>query len=176
MSLTKVANRYAKAFFELVKMDRSLEAIAADVKDLRACALHSQELLNFFNNPVLTQDAKKSIIRSLFEKKINKVVLNFLLFLIEKRRLNLTLEICKIFDQLYLDHKNIAEIRIVSAFPVAKAQVDAITKKLSEELHKEVRAVVSQDPALIGGIKVKTPDVTFDFSFSSQLVKFRQSL
>jgi len=176
MSLTKIANRYAQALFESVKENPSLDAIASDMKSLQAAAQNSPELQSFFKDPVLIQDKKKKVILGLFETKINAVIVNFLFFLVDKRRINVIIEICKIFNQLYLKYKNIAEVQIISAFPIDQDQVDALTKKLSDKFRKEVHTTVTTDSRLIGGLKVKTPDLTFDFSFSTQLSKFRQSL
>src|SRR5690349_5091749 len=109
MSSTKIANRYAQAFFDLAQENPAFEVIAAEVKELQATALNSPELRDFFQDPVLTQETKKKIIREMFDKKLHVFVLNFLLFLVEKRRLNFIFDIFKIFNQLYLKHKNVAD-------------------------------------------------------------------
>jgi F-type H+-transporting ATPase subunit delta len=176
MLSSKVAKRYAQAFFEFAKEKQSLDDVAREIKDFELCLLNSLELRNFVRDPVLTQDQKKQVIRKLFESKLNGLIFNFLLFLVEKRRLNAIREICEAFDRLYLDHKNIAEVQITSAFPVDQKQVDAICQKLRDQFHKEVHSKVFTDPSLIGGMKVKTPEITYDFTFKTQLEKFRQSL
>jgi F-type H+-transporting ATPase subunit delta len=173
---SRVAKRYAQAFFESARESDVLDAVAKEIKTFEALLSNSADLRGFFRDPVLTQDQKKQIIRKLFEKRLNNFIFNFLLFLVEKRRLNMIGEICAAFNRLYLDHKNIAEIKITSAFPVDQKQVDAICQKLHGQFHKEVHPEVVTDPSLIGGIKVKTPEITYDFTFKTQLEKFRQSL
>jgi F-type H+-transporting ATPase subunit delta len=176
MYAPRVARRYAQTLFELALEKKSLDAAASELKDLQEALSSSKELRQFVRNPVLTKDAKRQILRALFEKRLNALVFNFLLFLVEKRRLNTIEGICEVFDGLYLKHKNIADIEITSAFPMDKAQVEAITKKLQDKFAKEVRSHVSVDPALIGGIKLKTEDMIYDFSFKTQLEKFRQGI
>jgi F-type H+-transporting ATPase subunit delta len=176
MSAPKVAKRYAQALFELAKDQGALDKAAAEINDLRETLTKSPELQGFLKDPVLTKDAKKEILGELFGKRLSPFVFNFLLFLIEKRRLNILGAILEVFDVLYLEHKNVAEVHITSAFPVEQGQVDAICKKLRDQFKKDIRPVVVVDPSLIGGIKVKTPELVYDFSYKTQLDKFRQSL
>jgi F-type H+-transporting ATPase subunit delta len=176
MYAPRVARRYAQTLFELADEKKSLDAVASELKDLQAVLSGSKELRDFVRNPVLTKDFKRQILRSLFEKRLDPFLFNFLLFLVDKRRLNTIQGICEVFDALYLKHKNIADVEITSAFPMDEGQVEAITKKLQDKFRKEVRSHVSVDPALIGGVKLKTEDMIYDFSFKTQLEKFRQGI
>jgi F-type H+-transporting ATPase subunit delta len=176
MSAPKVAKRYAQALFESAKEQGNIDQTAAEIKDLRDTLSNSRDLQGFVKDPVLTKDAKKKILQELFGKRLSPFVLNFLLFLVEKRRLSIVEGVVEVFDALYLEHKNVAEVHITSAFPVEPSQVDAICNKLKERFKKDIRPVVTVDPSLIGGIKVRTPELVFDFSYKTQLDKFRQSL
>jgi len=176
MFAPRVAKRYAKALFELAQDKNLLEDVSREMHDLQNALSNSSELLEFVVNPILTKEEKKLAIRRLFEKQINPFVFNFLLFLVEKRRLNMLKPICEVFDELYLDYKNIADVQIVSAFAVDPGQSEAILQKLRTKFHKDMRVQVSTDQSLIGGIKLCLQGVVYDFSFKTQLEKFRQSI
>jgi F-type H+-transporting ATPase subunit delta len=176
MVATKVAKRYAQALFELADEKKLLDDVARELGELRQCLGVSQELRNFIADPVLTPDQKKQVLRSLFNKQLNEFVLNFLLFLVDKRRLNLIDEIAKIFNKSYLEYKNIADVEIISAFPMDKKQVQSICQKIQAKFKKDVRSHVTTDADLIGGFKLRTQNLIYDFSFKTQLERFRQSI
>lgn len=176
MALTKVARRYAQALFELAEEKKLLDTVAGELGELTKCLSDSQELRNFISDPVLTPDQKKQVLHSLFDKQLSGFLLNFLLFLVEKRRLNLIAEIAKIFNKSYLEYKNIADVQITSAFPMDQQQIELICQKLQKKFNKDVRSHVTIDAGLIGGFKLKTQDIIYDFSFKTQLERFRQSI
>lgn len=176
MSVTKVAKRYAVAFFELAKEKNVLDEAAEKLGGLKEALSGSSDLRNFVGDPVLTADQKKQVLRSLFDKQLNGFVLDFLFFLVDKRRLNVIEDIIELFHRSYLEHKNITDVEIISAFPMDDQQVEAISQKLQKKFNKEVRPHVKTDAGLIGGFKLKTQDMVYDFSFKTQLERFRQSI
>ena len=172
----RVAKRYAKALFELAIEQKQFEEVAEEIRSIQQSLSSLPELRMFVANPVLSKEAKKQVIQAVFEKKINPLIFNFLLFLIEKKRLNLMSAICEVFDEFYMEYKNIVDLRITSVYPVDDQQLKAIYAKISEKFHKQVRPSVTTDAGLIGGIKLRIQDVVYDFSFKSQLEKFHQSI
>jgi F-type H+-transporting ATPase subunit delta len=176
MSVTKVAKRYAQALFELAEEKKLLDDVARELGEFTICLGGSQELRNFISDPVLTPDQKKSVIHSLFDKQLNGFLLNFLLFLVDKRRLNLIAETAKIFNRSYLEYKNVIAVEITSAFSMDQEQVESICQKLQKKFNKDVHSHVMIDAGLIGGFKLKTPEIVYDFSFKTQLERFRQSI
>src|ERR1041385_7770857 len=136
---SRIAKRYAQALFDLAQERRILDEVAQQLADLKNCIEKSQELENFLRDPVLTKDQKRKVIQALFDKRLNPLLSQFLLFLVEKRRLNLTEGICEVFDGLYLDYKNIADIKVVTPFPVEQKQLNTLQQAIRDKFRKEVR-------------------------------------
>ena len=172
----RVARRYAKAIFELAIEQKQFEEVAEEMRSIQKALFSLPELRMFVANPVLSKEAKKQVVEAIFKKKISPLMFNFLLLLIEKKRLNVLSAICDVFDEFYMEHKNIVDLRITSVYPVDDKQLKAIYAKISERFQKQVRPSVTTDIDLIGGIKLRIQDVVYDFSFKSQLKKFHQSI
>jgi len=172
----KIAKRYAQALFELACEQNVVDKIALDMQGIKACLEQSPDLRIFLRNPIFKKEERAVVIRSLFEKRANPLVLTFFLFLIEKARLNMLGEIVAAFDALYLNYKNIANVVVKTASAIEPKQMDALVKKLKERLAKDIQPRVIMDEGLIGGFKIHMDDVVYDCSFKTQLEKFQKSV
>mgnify|MGYP005697296467 FL=1 len=84
----KVAQPYANAFIQMASGKDSLDKVIADLTSIEA-ALESKDLLQALANPLISVDGKKTMIKSVFQGKINNSSLNFLLVLCDRGRINL---------------------------------------------------------------------------------------
>ena len=100
--------------------------------------------------------------------------MKFLLFLIEKSRLNILKDIAKAFENIYLNYKNIVPVTIKSAGPIEPKQMQALLKRLQEKLGKEIQPHTVIDKKLLGGFKIETGHVVYDGSLRTQLDNFKE--
>ena len=176
MVVSKAAKRYAKAFFEIAQEKGSLEVVAEDFAGISTAIEASEELVNFLKAPLISSEKRVEVLNALFSGKVNSLTLELLLFLERKGRLNVTQQTLGEFAVLHDQFKNVQRISITSAFTMADAQVEAIKKRLSEKLNKNIEADVAVDASLIGGFKIKVGDQVHDLSVVTQLNKVRQSI
>ncbi|MEZ5198020.1 MAG: F0F1 ATP synthase subunit delta [Bacteroidales bacterium] len=70
MKETKIANRYAKALFELtIEMDQ-LEKTKADAQLVYDVCKQNRDLILMFRSPVIKPTKKIAILKEVFEKKL----------------------------------------------------------------------------------------------------------
>ena len=81
MLTSKAAKRYAKAFFSLAQDKGKLDEVRADFKALADLAAQSEELSTFLSSPLVAQDKRLELLKSLFEGKIGKTSMSFISFL-----------------------------------------------------------------------------------------------
>lgn len=101
---------------------------------------------------------------------------NFLSLLAQNERLALAGEIVRHYDQLRNDHEGLIEAQIASAFPIDDAQVQAIVNTLSERFGRRIKATVTIEPELIGGVSIRMGDEVIDASVRGKLSQLSSAL
>ena len=95
--------------------------------------------------------------------------MNFLNFVIEKKRENLLHSIAERYLELRDDHLGIVSVTVTTAFIFAEDQIEKLQKKLEEILGKKIRLNLLVDESLVGGFIAKAGDTMYDASVRHQL-------
>ena len=86
-------------------------------------------------------------------------------------RLSVVPEISHAFSGRRAAAENIADVEVVSAFPLDPELEQRIATAMRARLQKEVRITQHVDPTLIGGARVKVGDMVFDASLRGGLTQ-----
>jgi len=85
---TETSERYSRALFEVALEADDLDKIENDIKNFGSLLNNSLEIKNFIHNPTQSKQNQKDALKLLAEKlNISKNFENFMLLLIEKRRI-----------------------------------------------------------------------------------------
>ena len=172
----KVAKRYARALFLTCEEKKRLDPVSQDLIALGQCITDSEDLQLFIRNPIFNKEERGQLVRNVFEKDIQPEVLTFLLFLIDKNRLNLIGDIIDIFHQMYLLHENIQEVHLTSEREMDAGLLQGLLNKLSAKSGKKIQSHLMTDTDLLGGFKLRMGDVVYDASLKTQLRRFQESI
>jgi len=168
-----VAKRYAQAFFEMSLKSGHEDAAQRDFKKLLQWIEGSLDLRQFLDDPIMAMAERGDILEQIFKGRLHTETRHFIKYLNAKNRIGLLDRICRAYEDIYQKYKGIVEVTITSAMPLNKHQVHEITNHLKERLNKSIQLQLDVDPALIGGIKLQKYDMILDYSFKTQLEKFR---
>ena len=124
-----VATRYAKSLLDLSVEKGQLEAVYADMLQVKSVCDGSKEFVNFLNSPIIKADKKIATIKAVFEGKLNAITSGFLTIVASKRRESVVPEIANEFIEQYRSHKNILTAVVTSA-----NGLDAATKQKALDL------------------------------------------
>src|SRR6266566_872389 len=94
---------------------------------------------------------------------------NFVRVLAQNNRLPLLPEIHGQFEALKNEREGVVEAEVQSAFELTEAQLADLIQRLEKKTGRKVRAQVSVDRELIGGVKVALGDKVIDGSARGQL-------
>ena len=83
----QLASKYATAVFEIAKEENNLDGYDKDLAKVRADVFAIPEAVKFFQNPLIPQQAKKDLLVKAFDKEISATVMNFLMLLVDKKRI-----------------------------------------------------------------------------------------
>jgi F-type H+-transporting ATPase subunit delta len=172
-----VASRYAKSLIDLSVEKKQLEETRDDMKLVKQVCDENHALVVLLNSPIVKTDKKLAILNEIFEKKISKLSLSFLVLLCKKRREAFIPEIALAYDEQYRTKKNITTAIIKTA-----SELDAKTKKRVLEIVKqtsgdgEIELIEKVDEAIIGGFVLSISDKQLDQSVKSKLNDLRKNL
>jgi len=169
MASSKVANRYAISLFENSLEKNILETVYDDINLLIKSLDDSSELRRAIESPVIKSELKSSILKEIFSDKLSKETLNFIFFIIDKKREELLYEISKRFLELRNEHLGIVEMEVTTAFEVTNEQIDNLKNMFESILKKTVKIKIKIDKNIIGGFIAQVGDTVYDASVINQI-------
>ena len=169
-------NRYAQVLFDLCKEKGWLDIVYEDFKNVFNLLELEEEFNEFLKNPLISHENRLELLKNIFEGKIDDITYRIIVFLEEKKHLHMLQSISKLFIHLYLEHKNIIQITIISSAFLNNQQVNAICHHLKLKFRKEIEPDLMIDSTLLGGFKIRMGDVIYDYSLQNQLKRFSKQL
>ena len=171
------AKRYAQALTDLAKDNKiSYLAVSADLAVILSVLSHSVEVYEVLTNPIFSISSKEDIIEKIFEKDIDKCIINFLKLLVNKNRFNLIYDIVKIYNSLLDEINKLARIEVISAVDLDDFEKLKINDKLKEKLQKDVSITYKIDKSIIAGLIIKYGDKVADMSLAHKIDGYRAAL
>jgi F-type H+-transporting ATPase subunit delta len=179
MSLA-AASRYARALADLVLAPNSGVApdeALAQVRTIEAALQQSAELRAALMSPAVPMARKRAVARGLAEKlELARTVRNFLLVVIDHRRVTLLGSIAGALEKTLDDRLGRVLATVTSAAPLDDRQRSKIERRLVERTGKQVRFEFAQNPELIGGLSVKIGSTIYDGSVRGRLTALRSKM
>lgn len=171
-----LARSYAEALFELAEGNGGAESFAPAV-DLLAGLLRSDpEFRLFLETPRIDADAKKGVLRRVFEGRVPPTFLKFMLVVVDKRRQTLFRSIADAFNALLDERLGRTHVDVTVSRPLDAAELESLTGRLSGLLKKTAIPHVRVDPEIVGGVIVRTGDAIYDGSVRRRLERMRTML
>ena len=113
---TETSERYALALLEIGKENSSLKSISQDVENLILIYSKNKDFENIIKNPTYSKIDQTKIIKTLSELfKFSETMVNFLLLLIEKRRIFFLSKILNSFQKLVNKERGELQATLISA-------------------------------------------------------------
>jgi F-type H+-transporting ATPase subunit delta len=175
--LAQIADRYAAALFELADEERSLEAVAEDLRRLRAMLETSDELRRLVRSPVLTRAQQgKAVLALAGSAGLKPTTRNLLGLLARNRRLFALAAVIDSYLSKLAARRGEITASVVSAQPLSSAQREGLTEQLRRTYGAKVAVDVKVDPALLGGLVVKVGSRMVDASLRSKLHRLQLAM
>lgn len=165
----RIASRYATALFRYSAEKKITENVVSSLEYIVQLSKESKEFSLFLQNRSLVASERVIILNELFEGRLSKDVMQFLLFLNEKGRLSCLVDIALIFLEKVLESKGIVKGTLISSSTLNNDLVDKLIVALSKKYNKKITLTLGVDESLIGGFKLSLGDKLCDYSITSQL-------
>lgn len=175
--LATIARPYADAVFRVANEKGQLQPWAELLNKLAIIA-QAQELVDLSKDPKLSKEQMIDLLLSLIGAQTldADAVRRFLLELISHTRLQVLPEIAKQYQVLCDAIKDVAEVKITSAYALSDAQLEELLPALEKRFGKKLKPQVYLDETLIGGICAVVGDDTLDMSVKARLEQMKSAL
>lgn len=175
-----LAARYAGALVSAVLDSNSgvsPEQILSNLRDFEDVVRFSPELRNVLLSPAVPAARKRAVVDRLAESMhLHRLVRNFLMILVDRRRLPLLSEARQAFEVLLDERLGIVRAEVRSATNLSAEQEHALTGELMRLTGRKVRIDFRVDPSLLGGVTAKIGSTVYDGSVQAQLEALRNRL
>ena len=170
-----IARPYAEAVFKLADASGSLSKWSDALGALAAVAADSR-VAAAIKDPNLSAAKVAGLFISILAGKLSGDAENLVRVLAEYNRLELLPEIRDQYEALKDAREGVVEAEIQSAFEIPDAQMKDLTSRLEKKFGRKVRASVTLDKELIGGVRVVIGDKVIDGSARAQLGALENAL
>jgi F-type H+-transporting ATPase subunit delta len=177
MSVTTIANRYARALADVITERGEMNQVVAELNSFASMLSQHEQLRGVFASPVIPIERKRNVLNELLSRlKLRPTSGNFLQLLLSNFRLhNLDQMLLALSRELDL-RTNVISAEVTTAREINDQEKALLRDKLKAATGKEVRLQFRTDPNLIGGVVTRIGSVIYDGSIKSQLAQMKQRL
>lgn len=175
--LSLLAERYATALFDLADARRALDAVAADLRQLRTMLTSSEDLGRLLRSPILSREAQSRGIAAVAQAAgLSPLVRDFLAVVARNRRLFAVPAMIAAYLARLAERRGEVAAEVTVAQPLTQGQLEALGDQLRRTIGRRVSIQVEVDPALIGGMVVKVGSRLVDSSLRSRLQRLQLAM
>lgn len=176
MLAQEVATKYASALFQS-SVERSLLDEGYDqFTQLGKLIGRDRRLMHFLTSPAVPDEPKEAVVRNVFGSRIEQLFVEFLVVLLDKRRIGFLPEIIDAFIKLVEEAKGIARAVVTTAIPLDTEQERLLVARLEKRAGKSILLEKKIDPSILGGMVVMVEGEIIDGSARRGLDRIEEQL
>ena len=135
------------------------------------------EFGQFMNHPKIPKEDKVQVVKNVFQDKITKEMLGFLVTVVEKDRYTEIESILGEVISLIKEYNNIGTAYVTTAIAINEQEKQDIESRLlATTRYKTIECIYQVDSSLIGGMVIKIGDRVVDSSIRTKLDKLQREL
>jgi F-type H+-transporting ATPase subunit delta len=177
MSITTIANRYARALADVIIERRETNEVVSELNAFAAMMRQHEMLREVFASPVLPLERKRAVLKELLARiKPRPTSNNFLHLLLNNARLHELDQMLRALASELDARTNIVSAEITTAREIGDQEKSFLRDKLKGATGKEVRLQFHTDPNIIGGVVTRIGSLIYDGSIKNQLAQMKRAL
>lgn len=173
---TTVSERYAQALFNVGKRQDILNSIKDDAEQLLKLLKSGSKLAVFLEGPQFPTEDKLAMVEKLFAGKVDRVVSQLLVMLINKGRIEYARPIFTRFIELAEADQGLRQAEVATAVELTDEQKNRMQQGLESYTSSRLRLRYRVEPKLIAGVRFTMGDLLIDDSVKGKLEKLRFQL
>jgi F-type H+-transporting ATPase subunit delta len=172
-----ILNPYTDALMSLAQSQNLVDEFGSNCADLIELLESSPELNQILANPIVKNADKKVILTKIVGDKVHPFMANFLMILVERRRIGYLSGICQRYQAALRDLKGIVLAEVTSAIALTEAQTQSVNDRVKAMTSATgVEIVAKIDPEIIGGVIIKVGSQVIDSSLRAEIRRLGLSI
>lgn len=177
MSYAAIAERYARAIFELAVEAGQLPAVTDQIQRLATAYQSSPELESVVENPLVDDASRDALLKELSARLgLSTLSLNAARLLAHRKRLRALPEIATGLQRLADEQAGILRATVTTAKPLPEEYYQRLAAELEKSTRRRILIERREDPSLLGGVVTRIGDHTYDGSVRGRLLALERSL
>lgn len=174
---SKISEPYAEALLDLAKSTKTVNEIKEDLNTVSRFLSESSDFKGCLENPCISKDAKKVVIKNVLSGPIDQNMLNFLFLLIDRNRTEILEDVYEKYVEILNNQESIKLALITSSIKLTEEQLVTIAKRLKIITGAStIKVAFRVDPQLIAGFTIEIGSEIIDTSIRGQLNQIRSLL
>ncbi len=173
MKQSRLANRYAKALFELALEQKKLDQVGKDMLFISQTIKENIELAQMLKSPIVKLEKKEKVMQVLFAEKTDAISLRFMMLVAEKAREEYLAYFAEEFTSIYKEYQGLVDAWVTSSTDIEQEVKDHLLELLKKMTNKTVILHESVNSDLMGGFIVKIGGYQYDASTRTLLRKLK---
>lgn len=173
---SRTAKKYAEALFAVAVAQNVQERVLSDINTVVHTIEENADLIRFLDNPVVTVEDKKDVVRDIFQVDFLEISMNFLYLLADNSRFNIINEIKSEYIKLKNEYDGIITIRATSAVEIKDYLREKLKYKLESILSKNIKIEYFIDEEIIGGLIIEINGKIIDTSIRTKIKNIKKKL
>ncbi len=176
MTKSIVADRYAKAMFELAEQKGEVESIQQQLVEIKKAFYGTEGLKDLLESPAFSKNKKKEIVQNVIENATVDVK-NALNLLLDNNRMDELGNFVDSFNALAFEQAGVAVATVFSTRELTEEEAEKISQSFSQMIGKKSLKIDNViDPTLIGGIRLQIGNHIYDSSVRAKLARLEQQM
>ena len=172
---SEISKRYALALYELSKDKNHTEEFVSNMINFMKIYNTNQDLRNFVKNPTYSIEKQKIVFDKILNlMNFNKIVKNFFLILIIKKRIFFLDQIIEEFLKLISIKRGEISGTLISTKEIDEKTILDIEREISVNIKRSIKLKSQIDETLIGGIIIQIGSLMIDTSIKNKLQKYKK--
>jgi F-type H+-transporting ATPase subunit delta len=173
--ISSTLTKYAEALADVAEETGLVDRIIGQLDGFKNVLEGHEELREVLSSPGIPLIHKRPIVEKIATRlDISRIVVNFLLVLLERDRLDQLDEACDAFQEVLDRRSGIVRATVISARPLAQSIRERLEKTVGNLSGREVKLDYEVDGDLIGGLRLQLGSMVFDGSVRTQLEELRR--
>lgn len=165
-----VADRYAIALFDLAEANKSLDQIAAELRQFDTLIRETPDLASLVYSPVISRENQgRAIDAVLAAAGASDLTRRFTGVIAANRRLYMLRAIIAAYLTRLANFRGEVQAEVQSAQPLSPQQLTAVTQAIKQSVGANVTLTTRVEPDLLGGLIVKVGSRMVDTSLKTKL-------
>jgi F-type H+-transporting ATPase subunit delta len=177
VSQAAIAERYARAIFELGNETKQLAQVTDQIRKFAEVYAGSSDLRSVLDNPILDESKREGVLKDLGSRLgLSAHALNALRLLASRHRLAAITDVSAQLQRLADDAAGVVRATVISATHLPDSYYKDLVSRLEKAMSKKILLEKQRDPSLIAGVVTKIGDRTIDGSLKGRLETLERQL